>query len=177
LITGNGAAVLQGRYPCGFNYTTKTFFNKKIKHMRITFLYLLMLFLLLSCRKEWLETKPQQSLVVPTTLEDLQGLLDNTSNVFNLGQPFLGEVSCDDYYVTYDNWQSLYSPQEKNAYIWATDVYEGTLVTDWMLPYQQAFYSNYVLENIGNITPTVTTQSAWNNIKGTALFCRGFCVL
>jgi starch-binding outer membrane protein, SusD/RagB family len=142
--------------------------------MRIIRLYPLMLFMLLSCRKEWLETKPDKSLVVPTTLEDLQGLLDNTSYVFNQGVPALGQISCDDYYVSFENWQSLYSNIERNAYTWATDLYEGNAVTDWMMPYQQIFYANYVLENIGNIIPGATTMAAWNNVKGTALFCRGF---
>ncbi len=74
---------------------------------------------LISCRKDWLDAKPDKALVVPSTLQDYQALLDNSSNTFNIDQPALGEISAGDFYVLYPRWQTLNTNQEKNAYIWA----------------------------------------------------------
>lgn len=143
--------------------------------MKTLFKLMLMSFLVIfsSCKKNWLDAKPDKKLVVPHTLGDLQALLDNSTFVFNFGQPSLGEIGSDDYYTLYTDWISL-SPSEKNAYIWAKEVYEGSSAADWMLPYQRVFYENYVLENIEKISPDSTNLSEWSNIKGSALFGRGY---
>lgn len=130
--------------------------------------------LLSSCKKNWLDAKPAKNLVVPHTLADLQALLDNTTFVFNMGQPTLGEIGSDDYYVMYPDWLALGTNLERNGYIWAKNVYNGEEVSDWMLPYQRVFYENYILETIENIPRDSTNLSAWNNVKGSALFGRGF---
>ena len=127
-----------------------------------------------SCKKNWLDAKPNKKLVVPHTLADLQALLDNTTFVFNMGQPTLGEIGSDDYYVMYPDWLALGTNLERNGYIWAKNVYNGEEVSDWMLPYQRVFYENYILETIENIPRDSTNLSAWNNVKGSALFGRGF---
>lgn len=137
-------------------------------------LCLLILPCLNACKKNWLEAKPDKNLVVPESLSDLQGLLDNTNNIFNKNQPGLGEIGSDDYYIGYDNWQLLYSNTEKNAYTWAKEIYDGESVADWMSPYQRIFYANYVLENIDNVPVDSAGRDALDNVKGTALFCRGF---
>jgi len=127
-----------------------------------------------SCKKNWLDVKPDKKLVIPHTLPDLQALLDNTIFVFNSGQPTLGEIGSDDYYINKADWLSLYTNFERNGYIWAKDVYNGEPVSDWMLPYQRVFYEDYVLEAVENIHPDSTNLSSWNNVKGNALFGRGF---
>jgi starch-binding outer membrane protein, SusD/RagB family len=127
-----------------------------------------------SCKKDWLDAKPDKKLVVPHTLADLQALLDNTTFVFNFGQPGLGEIGSDDYYVQYPTWLALSSSQQKNGYVWAKEVYNGESVSDWMLPYQRVFYENYILETIENVPEDSTNLAAWNNVKGSALFGRGF---
>ncbi len=68
------------------NYSNKHIFN-----------FLLTMIVFAACKKSnFLETKPDQSLVVPTTLSELQGLLDNDV-VMNGGgnfgvTPSLGEI-------------------------------------------------------------------------------------
>jgi hypothetical protein len=126
-----------------------------------------------SCKKDWLNVKPDKKLVVPHTLPDLQAMLDYTS-VFNNGQPALGEVGTDDYYILYPDWLALYTNTERNGYVWAKDVYSGESVTDWMLAYQRVFYENYVLETIESVPVDSNNISNWNNVKGSALFRRGF---
>jgi len=56
-----------------------------------------------SCKKEdaFLNAKPNQALFVPSTLQDLENIL-NDQNIFNIGDPGLGEIASDDYYVTSD---------------------------------------------------------------------------
>lgn len=127
-----------------------------------------------SCKKDWLDAKPNKNLVVPQTLQDLQAMLDNTLFVFNFGQPELGEIGSDDYYVLYPDWLGLSNDFERNGYIWAKDIYNGQPNFDWTIPYERIFYDNYVLETVENIPVDSTNFSNWNNVKGSALFTRGF---
>ena len=128
-----------------------------------------------SCKKQdqFLDEKPNISLAVPVTLEDFQLLLNNNL-VFNLAsQPALGTVSSDEYYVTSADWASAFTPEERNAYIFSKDIFQGTLITnEWMTPYRQVYYSNIVLEGIEKIDIKPGQESQYNQIKGSALFFR-----
>lgn len=127
---------------------------------------------LVACKKDWLEAKSNMKLVVPTSVQDLQALLDNV-NSMNSGQPALGEVSADNYYVLFSTWQNLTSQTLKNAYIWGSNFYEGESSVDWDNPYKTIFYANNVLEGIDKIAPEPAIEEAWKNVKGSALFYRG----
>jgi hypothetical protein len=124
-----------------------------------------------SCHKGFLDAKPSTDLEVPTTLSDFQALLDNTT-VFGL-VPTLGEASADNYFFTYSYWQTL-DTRQKNAYIWAIDIFEGQGgQQDWNIPYQQVFYANVVLDGLGSgLSQDSVTQ--WNALEGSALFLRAF---
>jgi tetratricopeptide (TPR) repeat protein len=123
-----------------------------------------------SCKKDWLDAKPNKSLVVPQSVQDYQALLDNTS-VMNSNQPGLGEVSADNFYLPYTTWQSLQTI-ERNSYIWAKDLYQGSINVDWNDPYTNLLDANIALEGIEKVVPDGTTQAGWNNVKGSALFYR-----
>jgi tetratricopeptide (TPR) repeat protein len=129
-----------------------------------------------SCNKEWLDEKPSKSLIVPTTIKDFQALLDNNFNAtsFNNGQPILGEIGSDNYYITQVGWNNLSSNTQKNAYLWEKDIYKGDPSPDWSTPYTQIFYSNVVLEGINKILETSANRIERNNIHGSALFSRAF---
>src|SRR3984957_8183772 len=118
-------------------------------HMIKRFLLLVMLLgVLQACHKGFLDAKPSSDLEVPTTLSDFQALLDNAA-VFGL-VPTLGEASADNYFFTYPYWQTL-DTREKNAYVWAVDIFQGQGgQLDWNTPYQQVFYANVVLDGLGN---------------------------
>jgi tetratricopeptide (TPR) repeat protein len=74
--------------------------------------------------------------------------------------------------MQYSVWQTMQT-EEKNAYIWASDIYEGSKETgNWGRLYQKIFYANVALEGIDKIQPSAVDQLAWNNIKGSALFYR-----
>lgn len=147
---------------------------KRTRTEELFYLLLLSIFLM-SCKKNWLDAKPDTSLVVPSSLKDFQALLDNSSNTFNVDQPAFGEISSTDFYIQDGNWQALYTYPERNAYIWAKDIYGGNQdYGDWNTPYKQVFYANVVLEGINDITPSPDEQSEWNNIRGSALFYRAY---
>jgi len=130
--------------------------------------------LLQSCKKEnaFLDAKPNKALAVPSTLADLQGLIHN-SGVFNEDYPVLGEVSTDDYYVTTSFWESDDEDEDRNAYIWAKNIFDpGANSDSWSDSYTQIYYANTVLDYLPQVSYDPSQQPLANQIKGSALFFR-----
>lgn len=145
---------------------------KKI-HTRIWSAFgLVVLGLFCSCSTEWLDVKPDQSLVVPTSLDDLEALLDNSS-VMNSGMGLVG-LATDDYEVTDPN--DYNTAQERNAYIWASDLFEGEQSHDWNILYQQIFYANVVLDGLAHIDRNTLDQRRYDTLRGQALFFRAYAL-
>ncbi|TKC06202.1 RagB/SusD family nutrient uptake outer membrane protein [Pedobacter frigoris] len=137
---------------------------------------LLLLLILQSCGKEWLEAKPDKSLVVPETIKDYQSLLDN-AGLFNAVQACgLGEMGAGDFYVTDANWQNVSTAQERSAYTWAptSGFYGDDISLDWGNAYKRVLNANVVLTGIEKIKILEYEQQDWNNVKGSALFFRAF---
>lgn len=129
---------------------------------------------LTSCSKrdDLLNQKPALALVQPSSIKDYQSLLDN--GLVNIA-PGLGEMSSDDYYLTFTTWNAIVAQKEKNSFIWAPDIYQGVgAVTDWNQPYQTVLQTNLVLEGASAIRPDQSNLSEWNNLVGSALFLRSF---
>jgi len=127
------------------------------------------------CKKaEWYDVKTDKSLAIPTTLGDMQALMDNGDlNSFGVG---MGEIASDGGYVLDQSAQTL-APSIINAYTWSHDkLYVN--VSDWsggklIGGYPKIFYCNLVLEGLEKIKTTNTEdQLKWNNIKGQAHFMR-----
>lgn len=116
-----------------------------------------------SCKK-YLETKSVQSLATPSTLRDLEALLN--ADLINKGT-MLANGSADEYYYIYTDWQSR-TELHKNGYIWDPQLNN---YTDWRDQYLAVFYSNTVLFNLDFISNGGDAQR-WNRIKGGALFYR-----
>lgn len=129
-------------------------------------------FLFISCKK-FLDAKPNKSLVVPNTLEDLQAILDYSSRM-NLA-PSYAEASSDNYYLTSDIYNSI-SDDIRNAYIWENYSYDN-YPNDWARVYDIIYPANLVLESIEKIIPGSQMQMQWNNIKGSALVFRAFSLM
>jgi tetratricopeptide (TPR) repeat protein len=136
----------------------------------IFFLFIFFTTIIASCRKDFLDIKPDKKLVVPSTLEDLQSLLDYF-DVHNANMPGMGELSSDDYYILSSSWNALSTPYMKNGYIWIKEIWEGSKSIDWNNRYQQLFYVNYVLEGLNKIEKK-DDPVYWNRLKGSALFYR-----
>jgi tetratricopeptide (TPR) repeat protein len=132
----------------------------------------LIIFLLgmVACNESFLDIKPDKKLVVPSTLDDMQALLDYF-DVHNANMPGMGELSSDDYYLLYDRWNTMSSPYMKNGYIWVKEIWEGSTSIDWNNRYQQIFYVNFVLEGLDK-TDRANDPARYDHMKGTALFYR-----
>jgi len=136
------------------------------------------LLFLIACNKTtFLDAKPVQSQVVPSTLADFQALLDN-DGVFNgyiTGGvvPSLGEIGTTDFFVPTNYFSSL-SQAQINEYTWAPNPYPALDIQDWDLPYEAIFYANEVLIGMGSLQVPTTQITEYNNIKGSALFLRAF---
>jgi len=135
--------------------------------------YCLMIFLVFlssSCRKSFLDKIPDKSLTVPATLQELQQLLDN--DLMITGNPCIGEVSSDDYYLPLNAWNQQ-PPTVRNAYLWQKDIFSGSTSDDWNSAYRQVYYANVVLEQLSKITVTGDDSTNFKNVKGSALLFRG----
>ncbi|WP_134090156.1 RagB/SusD family nutrient uptake outer membrane protein [Olivibacter sp. XZL3] len=124
---------------------------------------------------DYLDIKPDKRLVVPSTLKDLQAILDNYSVMNMESTPSLGVVASDDYYLTYNDWQTA-NLNDRNTYAWEKDVFEATdnRPTDWFIPYRMINYANIALEGLDKIAPNNSELAAWTAIKGSALFFRAW---
>jgi hypothetical protein len=123
-------------------------------------------------KKAFLDAKPTTNILVPTQLSDFQALLDNTT-VFGF-VPTLGEASADNYFfASYTYWNNR-DTREKNAYIWASEIFDGQGgQLDWNTPYQQVYYANVVLDGLGS-KPVQDSVAEWEALEGSALFLRAF---
>lgn len=137
----------------------------------ITVLLLVSTVLILSCEDDFLGKKPSKSLVVPSTLEDFQAILDNADEVMNV-VPGIGMISSDDAFTSLQVWQALFTATERNAYTWSKDVFEGEVNADWETPYRQIFYANIVLDGLNEVKVNSANEQQWQQIKGSALFFR-----
>lgn len=124
-----------------------------------------------ACEDGWLEVKRDVSLVVPSTLEDMEALLNNM-DVFLYDHRGLPEPSADNYYVSDQVFASL-SESERALYTWQDDMFEDAPRTpDWNGSYSQVLYANLVLEGLSSISRTSTNREQWDAAKGSALFFR-----
>ncbi|SJN49840.1 hypothetical protein FM107_19315 [Sphingobacterium sp. JB170] len=126
------------------------------------------------CSEQWLDVKKDQKLIVPSTIEDFQALLDNTT-IFNMSDGYLGEVSSDDYFCQDDQLESA-TESQRRGYVWdkeLVETYSNTNFNDWANNYQKIFYANVVLEGL-NKMEAKKDVAAWRSCYGQALFWRSW---
>jgi hypothetical protein len=125
------------------------------------------LFFCNSCKK-YLDAKPDKTFSTPSSLQDLQAILDNYG-FLNRG-PGAGYTSADEFYLTFTIWDALTTP-DKDAYIWGAN--NLLFDNDWNNMYKAVFYANTVLDNLKNIN-TEGQQNTADIIRGSALFYRAW---
>jgi tetratricopeptide (TPR) repeat protein len=133
--------------------------------------FILLAGIMVSC-EGFLDPKPNQSLVVPSTLTDVQNLLDNTT-VFNT-QGILPLLSTDEFWATDDAYNGLSTLVEQGTYRWAEDPYQRGFTSDWSDPYAQIFYANVALEVLGKIEEESGKSEKSQELMGSALFHRAY---
>ncbi|RYE38180.1 MAG: hypothetical protein EOP48_27495, partial [Sphingobacteriales bacterium] len=122
---------------------------------------ILMLTTMLSCKK-YLDAKPNQSLVTPSSMEDLQALLDNNGGLNLYSYPGLSELGADDFYVFYSAYASRQDYDQK-CYIW-NDAASEVPSTNWH--YNPVFICNTVLDELPKIIEMNGATLAANHIQG-----------
>jgi hypothetical protein len=135
---------------------------KKLNPILLAFLFLL----LGSCEK-FLDEKQSVSLTEPTTVKDLQALLD-TYYLLNEVDPSADEVSAGEFYVTDADFTSR-TETDQRLYTWQNDNVLAPQVNDWYYGYSIIYRANTVLENI---KPSNLNIESWRNLRGQALFYR-----
>lgn len=129
--------------------------------------------LTVSCSKDWLEEKRDIKLIVPTTLNDMDLLLN--ADIFQSDGRGATETSCDDYEFTTEQYNSLYNAFDRDLIIWKTQEFPrfGILVWDeWDMAYSQIQVCNVVLNSLSKITRTNNNKEQYDKIQGTALYHR-----
>ncbi len=139
---------------------------KQVKQKHIALLIVL-LFSFVSCKK-YLDASPNKSLVIPTKIKELQGVLDQ--DVMYSGYPANTILSDDNFYYTYSNFTTLADVPSK-SYVWDSNT-DG--LDDWSGIYSRVLYCNTVLSVVDGLNDKNASQSEINNVKGSALFYRAY---
>ena len=126
-----------------------------------------------SCEK-FLDEKPNKSLTVPKTLNELQGLFNDAARMNLNLTPSYGESSADDYFVAENTYNSR-PTQFQQVYTWSLREY--SFKNDWAANYLPVYNANFALESLENIDRTPQNEHQWNLIKGYALFWKAYCFL
>ena len=146
--------------------------KKIINYMPFSMLIILML-TFMSCSK-YLDKKPDNSVTVPTTLPDLQAILDFSNNMNLQTTPGFGESSADDYFIYEADYDS-YTTEAQKIYTWNRGDYY--FQNSWSRAYTPVFNANFCLDQLKKIPVTNGNILQWNNVKGSALFYRSYYFL
>lgn len=137
-------------------------------------LYFIAIAAILSSCQEFLDAKPNKSIVVPGSLQDMQAILDNS--IIQNNTPTLALLASDDFYTNDEGFNSFELEWMRKGHTWQQDAFIGEeSVTDWQWPYQQIFYTNIVFEQADNFVPANQNESQkLNEILGEAHFKRAY---
>lgn len=139
-----------------------------MKNIRKALIGCLILFTFMGCQ-DFLDEKPNVGYTVPTSIDDLQALLDYTSRM-NTRDAASGEISADDYAMTDDVWAALRSDHFKRMYVWEDDLFPPSY-NEWNNLYQAVYVTNVVLDELNNLDD-LPENPQYSNVKGQALVFR-----
>lgn len=132
--------------------------------------FITLIIFLTGCKKDFLDKKPSSSILTPSTLSDLNGLLELVS-LNSTGA--IAQMSADEYLiVSNQDYLGLRSATQRNAYIWAPDIYEGEAQKDWETPYSQIFCTNNVLQILNQ--KKFSNKKESDHTRGWACFNRAY---
>jgi starch-binding outer membrane protein, SusD/RagB family len=123
----------------------------------------------MSCEK-YLDKKSDSAFTVPSTIPDLQAILDNATDM-NLKTPSFGEISADDFFLL----DAIYNARteiNRNAYTWTP--FDYVYPNEWSVNYFPVYNANLCLQRIELVPKTTQNTLGWDNIKGSALFYRAY---
>jgi tetratricopeptide (TPR) repeat protein len=121
--------------------------------------------------KKYLELKSDSRLLIPSTLTDIQGILDDATQMNVNRTPSYGEASAGDFFLLPSAIEA--SPEiRRAAYVWERPVYRYP--NDWSTSYLPVYNSNLCLEMLEKIPRDAGNAKAWDNVRGSALFFRSY---
>lgn len=138
-------------------------------------LYFVAFCILLSSCTKFLDKKQDLTAVIPSSLPDLQALMD-AGAMIGLGTPALGEASSDEYYMD-DDVLNSFTKEALDLYSWTPVVAGENSPNDWHNSYVPVYYSNLALDLLTKIKVNSSNSNDWNNVKGSALFYRSYYFL
>ncbi len=154
----------------------QSFYNKLycIKTVPKAVLLSVLLFaglLFAGCQK-WLDAKSNKQLVVPSSVQDIQALLDYYVRVNNF-EPSLSEECADNYYLNDADYSALTSEEYRGTYSWAPSLTVISYPNTWSYLYDNVYRANTVLDNLVKVERNDKNAADWDNVKGQALLLRG----
>jgi hypothetical protein len=94
--------------------------------------------------------------------------------LMNANTSGFGEASADDIFLQTDVYNS-FDPISQKEYAWNLKVYNNP--NDWEADYNVIYNANYCLDELKLIDKSKVNQEEWDNVKGSALFYRGYYYL
>jgi hypothetical protein len=144
-----------------------------IKNSAVALIIALILSGFLSCKK-FLAKKSDSTLIVPSTIQDLQRLLDDGDIMNYQATPSMSASSTDDYFIPAKTLSNL-APGYRDIYFWhETDMNSSN---DWSICYEKIYNANICSERLNSIKENNSDVTEWNNVKGSALFFRSYYFL
>lgn len=119
-----------------------------------------------SC-SDYLTIKPDKRLATPTSPKELQAILDMVGNINN-SNVGLGEVACDNFFLSYENWQAIPTNEDREIYTWEKVPVNSVY---WLLMYQKVYYANTVIDFVGQVE--FDHENERSDLYGQAMFVRG----
>jgi hypothetical protein len=141
---------------------------KKRKFLKSGAIISLVACVLSGCSR-YLDLKPDDSFSIPSSLQDLRGLLGNSEVVMNFATTGLGETACDSYYLNETSWAGMTNERDRLLYLWQP---YSPVASQWTGPYQAILYANTVLKYLPSIKMATSDEAEVNTLRGAALFYR-----
>lgn len=128
---------------------------------------------LTSCT-HYLDPKNSNAYRVPTSIRDLQEILDDFGYMNELRTPSYAEAAADDYFLLDNNYKALL-PERKLLYRW--EGFDYSHPNDWSAAYLPIYNANFCLELLDKIEQTEANSKDWKNVYGSAHFYRAYYFL
>lgn len=130
--------------------------------------------ILQSCSQEWLEEKQDIKLIIPTTINDYDLLLN--ANVFQYDGRGTAETSCDDHEFTLEQYNQLSFGFDRDFITWKPERdlqnLQSIQQNEWNVAYNQIQICNVVMNGLSKIERNGINANDYDRIQGTALYFR-----
>lgn len=124
-----------------------------------------------SC-EHYLDKKSDMSLAIPSSVKDLQAIMDFELNSV-VNYPMAGDVGSDYHYVNDTRLHALPVRIQEGYLFTGTESYDA----DWIDGYKKIFNANLVIEQIDKVKLNGLNEVDRDRVKGTAYFMRGWSLL